>query len=192
MADGDAVQAGVGLLQLLQLLDNDIRGTGQETACPHRIIDPRQVGSGRAGWVGHPADLLVAQRAHQPKWPEHLHVLFVVFRRDLESRLLSVGDVDEEPDAQVLTELQIATRTGIRVPERLDHGMHSTAFGDASANNTFDPMPGHEVQPSRGGALNRLPALDRQVYRTRHQRDLLEGVASVRHLRRDRIVLALV
>src|SRR5712672_2794484 len=43
-----------------------------------------------------------------------------------------------------------------------------------------------------GAALDRLPAFDRQALRRRHQGDLLQRIAAIRHLRRDREVLALV
>src|SRR6476646_4627769 len=42
------------------------------------------------------------------------------------------------------------------------------------------------------GALDRLPALDRQPQRPRHESELLQGVAAVGHLGRQRVVLALV
>src|SRR5262249_60775169 len=40
-------------------------------------------------------------------------------------------------------------------------------------------------------ALYRLPAFDRQPLRRRHERDLFQRIAAIRHLRRDRVVLAL-
>src|SRR5262249_60837754 len=51
---------------------------------------------------------------------------------------------------------------------------------------------GLEVEGPLRAALDRLPAFDRQARRRRHQRDLLERIAAIRHLRRDRIVLTLV
>ena len=55
-----------------------------------------------------------------------------------------------------------------------------------------DAVLRHEVEGAVRAALDRLPAFDRQTLRPRHQRDLLQRIAAIRHLRRDRVVLALV
>ena len=54
---------------------------GQEAAGIHRVLDPRQLRRRRALRIAHDLDLLVGHRAHQAQLAEHLHVLFVVFRR---------------------------------------------------------------------------------------------------------------
>src|SRR5262249_59580720 len=71
-------------------------------------------------------------------------------------------------------------------------GRGAAAGGGAAADDAADAVLGHEVEGPLRAALDRLPAFDRQALRRRHQRDLLERIAAIRHLRRDRIVLALV
>ena len=62
----------------------------------------------------------------------------------------------------------------------------------AAADRTLDVVLDHEVEPARRGADHRLPAFDRQMDRPRHQREFLQRVAAIRHLGRQRVVLALV
>ena len=50
---------------------------------------------------------------------------------------------------------------------------------------------GHELERAHRTALDRLPALDRQVERPRDEGELFEGVAAIRHVGRQRVVLAL-
>src|SRR5207237_1483914 len=64
----------------------------------------------------------------------------------------------------------------------------ATRGGRAAA----DAVSRHEVEGALGAALDWLPAFDRQPLRRRHQGDLLQGVAAIRHLGWDRVVLALV
>jgi hypothetical protein len=70
--------------------------------------------------------------------------------------------------------------------------LDGAAFGRAAADDAADAVFRHELEGAFGAALDRLPAFDRQPLRRRHQGDLLEGVAAIRPLRRDRVVLALV
>src|SRR5215475_2079923 len=71
------------------------------------------------------------------------------------------------------------------MPQRL-YACRKPIICDHAADGVFC----HEVESSIGVALNRLPAFDRQPLRRRHQGDLLQGVAAIWHLRRDRVVLA--
>src|SRR5205823_2383839 len=48
-----------------------------------------------------------------------------------------------------------------------------------------------EVEAARAAADDRLPDLDR-MNRPRHQRELFQLIATIRHLRRQRVVLAMV
>jgi len=59
-------------------------------------------------------------------------------------------------------------------------------------DDTLDAVSGHEVQAPRAAAHDRLPHLDRPLSRPRNQRDLLQAIAAVRDIRRNRVVLALV
>ena len=51
---------------------------------------------------------------------------------------------------------------------------------------------GHEIQDPRRSALDRLPSFHRQACQSRHQRQILQHIAAIRHLRRQRVMLALV
>ena len=86
----------------------------------------------------------------------------------------------------------LAPGAGARLAEGVDHLLVGPAGRRAAADDAPDVVLGHEVERPRARADHRLPALDRQRLRPRHQRDLLELVASVGHPRRDRVVLALV
>jgi len=72
------------------------------------------------------------------------------------------------------------------------HLVHGAALGRAAAHHALDAVLGHELEPARRAALDRLPALDRQAERPRHQGQLFECIAAVGHLGRQRVVLALV
>ena len=81
---------------------------------------------------------------------------------------------------------------GVRGLE-IDHvTMHRAALGRAAANDAADAVFGHEVEPALRAALDRLPAFHRLPQRARHQGQLLQRVAAIRHLRRQRVVLAFV
>src|SRR5207248_5239068 len=49
----------------------------------------------------------------------------------------------------------------------------------------------HEVEPAPAVTDHRQPAFDRPVDRPRHQGQLLQLIAAIRHLRRQGVVLAL-
>jgi hypothetical protein len=68
-----------------------------------------------------------------------------------------------------------------------------TAPGRAAADHAADTVLRHGTEGARGAA-HRLPVFDRQPLwlRRRHQGDLLQGVAAIRHLGRDRVVFTLV
>src|SRR5215472_13710657 len=70
--------------------------------------------------------------------------------------------------------------------------MHSPTLGRATAYHALDTMLGHELERAHRTALDRLPALDRQLERSRDEGELFEGVAAIRHLWRQRVVLALI
>src|SRR5215469_3434434 len=63
----------------------------------------------------------------------------------------------------------------------------------STAPPSAEPPPYFAMKPNGalGAALDRLPAFDRQPLWRRHRRNLLQRVAAVRHLGRDRPVLAL-
>src|SRR5262252_9386202 len=70
--------------------------------------------------------------------------------------------------------------------------MHRPTLGRATAYHALDTVLGHELERAHRTALDRLPALDRQLERSRDEGELFEGVAAVRHLGRQRVVLALI
>src|SRR5262252_8919937 len=63
-------------------------------------------------------------------------------------------------------------------------------LGRATAYHALDTVLGHELERTHRAALDRLPALDRQLERSRDEGELFEGVAAIRHLGRQRVVLA--
>jgi len=69
--------------------------------------------------------------------------------------------------------------------------MHRSALGRATAYHALDAVLGHELECAHRAALDRLPALDRQVERPRDEGELFESVAAIRHVGRQRVVLAL-
>src|SRR5215471_15021124 len=70
--------------------------------------------------------------------------------------------------------------------------MHRPTLGRAAAHHAVYAMLGHELEGAHRTALDRLPALDRQLERSRDEGELFEGVAAIRHLGRQRVVLALI
>ena len=188
----DAVEAGIALLDRLQLLDDVLRPAGEEAAGLHRILDRRQFhGAGEPG-VAHRRDLLVGQCPHEAQFAEHFHVLFVM-RRGLADRLLAARrDVELVAERQPLAEFELDAAPGVSRLEAEHVPLDRAAFGRAAADHAADAVFRHELEGALGAALDRLPAFDRQPLRRRHQGDLLERVAAIRHLGRDRVVLALV
>src|SRR5215475_2012248 len=70
--------------------------------------------------------------------------------------------------------------------------MHRPTLGRATAYHALDTVLGHELKRAHRAPLDRLPALDRQLERSRDEGELFEGVAAIRHLGRQRVVLALI
>src|SRR5437867_9918043 len=101
-----------------------------------------------------------------------------------------VVDAHPESEQQVLAELELAA-----VPARgrlvVAHPPVDELLG-GRRDDALDAVTRHEVEPPRAAAHDRLPGLDRQARGTRHQRDLLQLIAAIRNLRRNRVVLALV
>src|SRR5262249_38101424 len=69
--------------------------------------------------------------------------------------------------------------------------MHRPALGRAAAHHAVYAVLGHELERVHRTALDRLPALDRQVERSRDEGKLSESVAAIRHRGRERGVPAL-
>src|SRR5260370_20365621 len=70
--------------------------------------------------------------------------------------------------------------------------MHRPTLGRATAYHALDAVLGHELERAHRAALDRLLALNRQLERSRDEGELFEGVAAIRHLGRQRVVLALI
>jgi hypothetical protein len=114
-------------------------------------------------------------------------------RGGLADRLLAGGrDVELVAERQPLAEFELDAAPGVGGLEANHVPLDGTAFGRAAADHAADAVSRHEFEGALGAALDRLPAFDRQPLRRRHQGDLLQGVAAIRHGRRDRVVLALV
>src|SRR5438132_6162977 len=97
-----------------------------------------------------------------------------------------------EAERETLAELELdaAARVGGLEPGHVP--LHRAALGRAAADDAAYAVLRHEIEGAVRAALDRLPAFDRQALRRRHQGDLLQRVAAIRHLRRDRVKLALV
>jgi len=112
-------------------------------------------------------------------------------RGGLADRLLAGGrDVELVAEREPLAEFELDAAPGIGRLETEHVPLDRAAFGRAAADHAADAVFRHEVEGALGAALDRLPAFDRQPLRRRHQGDLLECVVTIRHLRRDRVVLA--
>src|SRR5262249_17570777 len=70
--------------------------------------------------------------------------------------------------------------------------MHRPTLGRATAYHALDTVLGHELERAHRTALDRLPAFDRQVEKSRDAGEPLEGGAAIRDLGRQRVVLALI
>src|SRR5208337_3926067 len=80
-----------------------------------------------------------------------------------------------EAEAEALAHFQMLADPGMRFLPRQHHPMHRPALGGTAADQTPDPVLGHEIQGPRDAALDRLPALDRQAQRPGYDRQLLEA-----------------
>src|SRR5207245_11335822 len=112
-------------------------------------------------------------------------------RRLLDALLDAVGEVERKPDAEIAAELGFSPGTGARLAKRVDDLLVSAARRRAAADDALDAVLGHEVEGPRARADHRLPALDRQGLRARHQRALGKLVAPVGELGCARGVRAL-
>src|SRR5499427_3538333 len=131
--------------------------------------------------------VIVAQHA------ERCGKLDVLLKYGLESPLrflVRLIHIAPEPQPQVFPELELAsvTRMGllIQVHPALD------VLSGGAQNHTLNAVPRHEIEAPLAATDDWLPGLHWEVEGTRHQGDLLQLIASVRHCRRERIVLALV
>src|SRR5437899_7606502 len=137
-------------------------------------------------------DLIGPYTRHESVRREHLDVLLEERRGLLDALLDAVGDVERVPDAEIAAQLRLPPDPGARLAEGANDLVAGPARRRAAADDALDPVLGHEVERARAGAHHRLPALHRQRLRTRHQRDLPDLIAAVRHRGRNRVVLALV
>ena len=99
---------------------------------------------------------------------------------------------NEKPMQRSRAQLALSPGAGARLAEGVHDLLVGPARRRAAADDALDVVLGHEVERARARADHRLPALDGQRLRPRHQRDLLKLVAPVGHRGRDRVVLALV
>jgi hypothetical protein len=104
----------------------------------------------------------------------------------------SQGDVELVAERQPLAEFELDAAPGVGRLEAEHVPLDRAALGRAAADHAADTVFRHELEGALGAALDRLPAFDRQPLRRRHQSDFLQGIAAIRHLRRGRVILALV
>src|SRR3954453_22033300 len=95
-------------------------------------------------------------------------------------------------ERETLAEFELDASLGISLLEADHVPFDRAALGRAAADHAADAVFGHEIKSALRAALDRLPAFDRQAFRPRHQGDLLQRIAAIGHLGRDRVVLALV
>src|ERR1700732_1885430 len=98
--------------------------------------------------------------------------------------------MDGDADHQVLAKLPVLSGA----VSGLLKGSDRAAFqgGRAAPDGTLDVVLHHEVEPTCRGADHWLPALHWKMDRPRHQREVLQRIAAIRHFRGQRVVLALV
>src|SRR5262249_10456385 len=185
----DAVERRVFLLERLEVLDQVIRITAQEAAGLDRFLDARQLGGRRTLGITHDLYLLFGDRTHQTQLSKHLHVFFVILRPFLHPLLAAVGHVKLYTEASSLTELDRFSERGMRRLPVESALTHRPTRGRATAYHALDTVLGHELERAHRAALDRLPALDRQLERSRDEGEFFEGVAAIRHLGRQRVVL---
>ena len=134
-------------------------------------------------------ELLRRDAGNEAERAEHLHVLLVP-RRDLAHRALAtLREVIEDAEAQALAELVVEPRAVRGVLERVDRLLGHRR--GAAADEAPDAVLHHEVEAARARAHHGLPRLD-GMHGARHECQLLQLVAAVRNVRRQRVVLALV
>src|SRR5438552_2509974 len=193
LADVDDLQARILFLDVFQLLGDLFWRADEPRAGLDRVAQGRQPGLTRPLGVGDRVDLRGRQARHEAERREHLDVLLEERRRLLDALLDAVGDVEREADAEVAAQLGVPPGAGPRLAERVHDLLVGAALRGAATDDALDVVLGHEVEGPWARADDRLPALDGQRLRARHQRDLGELVPAVGHLRRrDRVVLALV
>ena len=117
--------------------------------------------------------------------------LLVVRLGEPDRLFLGIGDEVRDAQYQVAAKLGIVPVCGLDLLPPPDHLLGRAAGSGPTADDPLDAVLRHEVQGAVARADYGLPALHRQIDRPRHQGYLLERVASVRHLRRDCVVLAM-
>jgi hypothetical protein len=112
---------------------------------------------------------------------EHFGMFLIGRPQCRQGFLLAAGEVEEDPQHQILAELQILAGADGGVSIGGDRPLLQCR--GATAGLAFDAMLDHEVQPARSGTDHGLPALHRTVDRPRNQCQLLQLVAAIWHLR---------
>src|SRR5947209_15555108 len=186
----DFFQARVALLQLVQALDQTLRRSDHPGAACNGLLQRRQRRAPRQRRIAERSDLLFGQSRHKSERSEHLHPLFEEWPRLTNRLLFGLGDVEHDANHQVAARLSLASLARERLLPRGDRLRGRSTSGRASTDDTFDAMPGHEVEAARTGADNRLKALYRAAEWARNQCDLLQLVPAVWHSRRNGVVLA--
>src|SRR5262249_23021955 len=127
---------------------------------------------------------------YKTKWSEHLDVFLVVWSEFPDRLLAAIGNIKEDPNREILPELELlaGTRSGVAIS--LDRPL--PPGGSATANGALNPVSDHEVEPTGIGADDRLPTFDRPVDRAWHESELFEIVTTIGHGWRQRVVFALV
>src|SRR3984893_7604731 len=111
-------------------------------------------------------------------------------RGGLADCLLAVRrDVKLVAERQPLAQFELDAAPGVGRLEAEHVPLDGTTFGRAAADHAADAVLRHEVEGALRAALDRLPAFDRQPLRRRHQGNLFQRIAAIRHLRRDRVLL---
>src|SRR5262249_3445179 len=186
----DVLHAGVARLEPLQVLNQLLGRAGEPGAKLHVVVERRHTRLRPAATSGGGGHLVWRDAGHEAKRREHLDVLLVIRRELADGRLPAVGEVEENANRQVLAELEVLAGTCGRVVIGLNGSLGHG--GRATADGALDAVPDHEVEPARAGAHHGLPALDGPGDGAWYQRQLLEGVTAVWHLRWQGVVLALV
>src|SRR5215510_14071511 len=127
-----------------------------------------------------------------PQHAQRCGKLDVLLKQRLEGSfrfLVCLIHIAPEPQSQVLPQLELTSMARIRLLIQV-HPALDVLCGSAQ-NHALDAVLCHEIETALAATDDRLPRLHRQVARTRHQGDLLELIATIRYLRWERIVFAL-
>ena len=101
---------------------------------------------------------------------------------------MNVGRADDQPPAR----LHVVAVAVHRLGPAHDDLVVGAAGDRAAAHDALDVVLGHEVHGPLAAGHHGLPALHGLVLGTRHQGQLLQRVAPVRHFRRNLVVLAVI